>query len=181
MPSLDDALDTLGLDQTADGAQIRRQYRDRLKAAHPDRGGDTTSVREVVDAYRVVMDAMGDDGLVVTVTPPPVAPEAPAPTPAGSIDDLTLDIPSDEIFLRLHDALDTLGSVTYSDATDGLLQALLSNGDGASLQLEVDVLRRRDETQLLFTLESLDDRAAPPIETVVASLVEAVRLDFGGR
>lgn len=43
----------LGLPPTADAATVRTAYRDRVKAVHPDHGGDRESFRALREAYTV--------------------------------------------------------------------------------------------------------------------------------
>lgn len=46
----------LGLSSAADTASIRAAYRERVKAAHPDHGGDRASFRRLREAYTVARD-----------------------------------------------------------------------------------------------------------------------------
>ncbi|GAB3024474.1 J domain-containing protein [Natronobiforma cellulositropha] len=45
------AYEALGLPATADQAQVRAAYRDRVKDVHPDHGGDEASFRRIQEAY----------------------------------------------------------------------------------------------------------------------------------
>lgn len=46
----------LGLPPSADPASVREAYRERVKAAHPDHGGDRESFRELREAYTVARE-----------------------------------------------------------------------------------------------------------------------------
>lgn len=43
---------TLGIPPGSPPDAIRKAYRDKLKATHPDHGGSGDAVRKVIDAYR---------------------------------------------------------------------------------------------------------------------------------
>jgi hypothetical protein len=44
----------LGLDTDADDGEIRRAYRERIKEAHPDRGGDEAEFKRLTEAYETL-------------------------------------------------------------------------------------------------------------------------------
>lgn len=50
-PTAASARRELGVDADADGAEIRRAYRERVTEVHPDRGGDREAFRRVTAAY----------------------------------------------------------------------------------------------------------------------------------
>lgn len=52
--SVADARSILGVSAGADEATIRRAYRERIKEAHPDQGGDEERFREVTAAYETL-------------------------------------------------------------------------------------------------------------------------------
>jgi DnaJ-class molecular chaperone len=47
---------TLGVDRTADSAQIKQAYRSLAMRHHPDRGGDVAQFQEIQEAYAVLSD-----------------------------------------------------------------------------------------------------------------------------
>jgi membrane protease YdiL (CAAX protease family) len=49
-----DPLAVLGVDEDADREEIKRAYRERLKQAHPDRGGSREELERVQDAFQAV-------------------------------------------------------------------------------------------------------------------------------
>ena len=52
-----EAYETLGLDRTADGATIRRTYRERAKRLHPDGDdGDEEAFKRLNEAYEILTD-----------------------------------------------------------------------------------------------------------------------------
>jgi len=51
-----EACDRLGVEPGADGATIRRAYRERVKEVHPDRGGDEEAFKRVAAAYDRLTD-----------------------------------------------------------------------------------------------------------------------------
>lgn len=46
----------LGLDTDADEGEIRRAYRERIKDAHPDRGGDEAEFKRLTEAYETLTE-----------------------------------------------------------------------------------------------------------------------------
>jgi len=46
----------LGLDTDADEGEIRRAYRERIKEAHPDRGGDEAEFKRLTEAYETLTE-----------------------------------------------------------------------------------------------------------------------------
>lgn len=50
-PSRREAYRALGLEEGADDAAVRRAYREKVKAVHPDRGGDEVEFKRVTRAY----------------------------------------------------------------------------------------------------------------------------------
>lgn len=50
-PTRAEARSVLGVGVDADGAEIKRAYREKVKEVHPDRGGDEETFRRVADAY----------------------------------------------------------------------------------------------------------------------------------
>lgn len=55
----DSAFAALGLDPGASEAAVRAAYRQRVKDAHPDHGGDAESFRQLREAYTVARDGAG--------------------------------------------------------------------------------------------------------------------------
>ena len=51
-----EAREIIGVSLTADEAEIRTAYRERVKAVHPDNGGDRTSFMRVTAAYERLVD-----------------------------------------------------------------------------------------------------------------------------
>ncbi|WP_370518522.1 J domain-containing protein [Natronomonas sp. CBA1123] len=46
----------LGLDTDADEGEIKRAYRERIKEAHPDRGGDEAEFKRLTEAYETLTE-----------------------------------------------------------------------------------------------------------------------------
>lgn len=55
-PTREEAYRTLNLDPGAGENAIRHAYRERVKATHPDRGGDEEQFKEVASAYERLTD-----------------------------------------------------------------------------------------------------------------------------
>jgi hypothetical protein len=190
---LDDALGTLGLDRSTTWAEIRRAYRARMREVHPDvtAGPGATAAR--VNAAFAVLEPVYRRGAPPPPrpTPPPepprpprtsraawgghVAPEPDEPdAPLERVDDdgLVLVAPPDEVFLRLATVIDEIGSVTYADPDLGYLEAVVADGTG---QLVVSLQGRAHATEAFFTLEPMDVRPVPALESIVRQIAARLR------
>jgi hypothetical protein len=185
---VDEALHALGLGRGTTWPEIRSRYRDRIRAVHPDLSRGTTSDAAHLNAAFAVLEPVYRRGLPPP-RPAPPAPEAGARTAPGPahdgtdvtvVDDdgLTLVAPADEVFLRLAAALDAVGDLTYTDAESGYLEALVADGAG---QLVVSLQGRALATEAFFTLEPLDTRPVPAIESVVREVAAWLRARSTGR
>ena len=56
--SLRNAREVLGVGSDSTAAEIRKAYRDAVRRAHPDAGGDVGAFRQVVDAYQRLQDPL---------------------------------------------------------------------------------------------------------------------------
>jgi curved DNA-binding protein len=66
------ARELLGVDPTAEPAVVARAFRDAVKAAHPDRGGDAERLRQVLEANRL-LKSLSDARLAFTPATRPAA------------------------------------------------------------------------------------------------------------
>jgi hypothetical protein len=165
----------LGLGPQPTWDEVRLAYRTRIRRAHPDRaGGNTEQAALLNGAYATLLQARRD-GTLALVAPPPAPPAAPA-TPAEVLDGDTvhLDLPPDEAFLRLLEAADQIGDVTYVDRSCAIFEALVAvEGEGAC-SLVVTVQGRAHGTDAFCTLEAIEHVASPPVRHVVEALVAAM-------
>lgn len=177
----------LGLGDAPSWPEVRVAYRAQIAAAHPDRvGGDARRAALVTEAYATLERAHRDGHLHQRVTPPPPAPRAPAarqPTmvpldePPEVLDGDTVHLaaPPDEAFIRLLEACDRIGDVTYVDRSCAILEALVRvEGEGVC-SLVITVQGRADGTDAFCTLEAIERVASPPVRPVVEHLVDALR------
>jgi len=54
------AFDELDVPRGADGDEVKRAYRERVKETHPDQGGDEESFRRVREAYATARNHVGE-------------------------------------------------------------------------------------------------------------------------
>jgi hypothetical protein len=175
---LDDALAVLGLSRATTWPEIRTAYRNRIRTVHPDLTAGSGNDAARLNAAFALLEPVYRRG-----TPPPPLPE-PEPEPVRRVeepgaeiervedDGLILVAPPDEVFLRLATAIDDIGAVTYADAQGGYLEAVVANGTG---QLVVSLQGRAHATEAFFTLEQMDSRPVPPIETIVRQIAARLR------
>jgi hypothetical protein len=182
---LDDALGVLGLTRATTWPEIRQAYRTRIRAVHPDltAGSGTDAAR--LNAAFAVLEPVYRRG--APPPPPRVRPDAgPRPrdrrvhepvVPGAEVervddDGLVLVAPPDEVFLRLAAVIDDIGAVTYTDPDGGYLEAVVADGTG---QLVVSLQGRAHATEAFFTLEPMDARPVPAIETIVRQIAARLR------
>jgi hypothetical protein len=174
---LDDALGTLGLDRSTTWAEIRRAYRARMREVHPDVTAGPGAAAARVNAAFAVLEPVYRRGLPPPPPPPrparPPEPDAKDP-PLERMDDdgLVLVAPPDEVFLRLATVIDEIGAVTYADPDLGYLEAVVGDGTG---QLVVSLQGRAHATEAFFTLEPMDARPVPALETIVRQIAARLR------
>jgi len=174
-----EALTTLGIAPGAAWEDVRRAYRDQLMSHHPDVGDQNSSAERteaIVTAFRTLRAAT-DDGAT------------PLPQPLNlSVDDeggpLVLYARPGDVFMRMCQAAENIGHVSYADRDSNLLQVTIgasgdADADGESgwapSQLTAELRDDGAVTTALFSLEALGTAAAPPIGEVVARLADQLR------
>lgn len=174
----DEALAVLGLDRAASWADIRRQYRSRIRAAHPDVSADADGATRVTadlnEAYAVLVVATRSG------THPIAVPEA--PLPARTESESTIVLPgvsgaTGDVFGLLLEAGHRIGSVSYVSPEEGLLQILVEPREGPRCQLMAEIVATAP-VRVAFSLVSLDSGSPPPIEVVVGDMLAAVRAEL---
>jgi hypothetical protein len=174
---VDDALRLLGLDRSATWPDIRREYRTRIRAVHPDVSAGTGGDAARLNAAFAALEPAYRRGVTPPAPPTPPPPRSAAtdvaPLVDGGYDDgLVLVAPADEVFLRLAAAIDEIGALTYADPDLGYLEAVVADGAG---QLVVSLQGRAHATEAFFTLEPMDTRPVPALSTLVRQIAARVR------
>lgn len=151
----------LGVGAAVDGDGLRRAYRSRLLATHPDLGGGPGDVEAVVAAYRVLVDAPA---------------EAPPPPPSSVVvdgDTVAAELPAGDLFVLLCEVGEAIGTVTYADPDAGLLevQVRLAGYGPCSVVLTLQG-RATGVTEAWCTVETLAG-GPPPAASEVAELLAA--------
>lgn len=85
-----------------------------------------------------------------------------------------VEAPGPETYMRVHDALDELGHVTYLDRSGGYLQALIHPEDGPLCTLVAVVEARAVDSVVLISVDPLDNSDPPPIEPLLEELARLV-------
>jgi hypothetical protein len=180
----------LGIEPTRDLAEVRSAYLARLHRVHPDKsGGDPAEANDrtiaLTTAYRVVVDLGGeaatttDDASEADL--PGAAPTVPVATartvvvPIAMVEDDTIAValPPDATYGLVVEAAHHLGEVTHIEPSSGLLQVVLEFVEAPPCSLLVTLQgRATGVTEAFCTVESLDAQPAPPIDAVVALLLE---------
>ncbi len=172
------------LDVRADAAwdDIRRAYRDRIRAHHPDRAGDESAGRaaQIIEAYRTLDQARQTPPGPTSPPPAPVfretIPEGGAPAVARlDADTLALAAPADEAFRWLMEAAHDIGEITYLDRSGPILEVLCQFEGEPATSLMITTQGRANGTEAFCTTESIEAREGPPTAAVVDLLELALR------
>jgi hypothetical protein len=167
---LDDALRVLGLDRATTWTEIRTTYRSLIRSVHPDLTPGSGADAALLNAAFAVLEPVYRRG-----SPPPAPPpRVVLRDDVAHIDDdgLILVAPADEVFHRLAAAIDEIGAITYSDPDGGYLEAVVADG---AAQLVVSLQGRSHATEAFFTLEPMDVRPVPALETIVRQIAARLR------
>ena len=179
MTDLARARSVLGVAATASWDEVRRAYIERIRVAHPDRGGDPARSTELNLAYRALGQAHRagrlhePDPAVGSAVARPGADPAPAPAPGrrppdhdGVPDDVRLldgstvilGSPPDVAFVRLLDAVHSFANITSLDRSASIFEASVDLADGSHASLVVSLQRRSgdESTEAYCTLERLE-------------------------
>lgn len=174
-----EALASLGLEPGADWSTIKVAYRDQIRSHHPDltrSTGDGERAATIIEAYAVLAKLARSGKLPV---PAPRTTRAPTPStrpPAGEAGTkAVLTVPPGALFEQLVDAAHNVGDVSYIDTETRTVQLLVHFPGWPPSQLTCQIDRHGRDTVIVSTLESLDTRPAPPIQSVVARLEDQLR------
>ena len=193
--NLRDALAALGLDAaTTDVTVVRSAYLAAIRTAHPDRNaaaGATAASARLTVAYRVATDALvagvrtpdSDETLRPadrTNSAVPLPPRGPEPVvitvDVRVIADDTIEdaAPPDLTFAWLVQTGHVAGAVTFLDRSAALLQILVAFVDEPVCQMIFDLQGRaaHGTTEVFCTIDSIEDRPAPPIDAVTRFIAE---------
>lgn len=168
-----DALRTLGVEAGASWEDIRAAYRDGLMRHHPDTtGGEGSAERTdaIVSAFRSLRTITNDG---TTPLPTPLVFEMDDPNAP-----MVLHARPGDVFVRLYQAAEQIGHVSYADRDANLLQVTIGAGADttwAPSQLTAELSAEGSLTMAMFSLEPIGVQPAPPIADVVARLAEELR------
>jgi hypothetical protein len=198
---LKQAWHVLGIAPSDDPDEIRSAYTRRLFELHPDLSTSPDANEATVELNAAYADVMAD--LHTPGRPPTTrsrrgnrrnAPEPAGRTSPGAAggtphaapreviavaqladDTIGIGAPGPEAFAAALDAAHRLGEVTYVEPGSGLVQVLVEFVDGPICQLLMTFQgRATGVTEVFFTIESIDDRPAPPIDAVTELMVHTL-------
>jgi hypothetical protein len=179
-----EARSVLGVTATDGWEVVRRAYRTRIRAAHPDTHGVGATPRAIQlnEAYAVLSRAKraGDPSVTAPsggASPPPPAPPPPSPPVVGvsveGSDTVLLAAPPDEAFALLLDAGHRVGDVSYVDRSCAIFEVVVRQDD-ETCSLVVTLQGRAHGTEAVLTLEAMERAASLPPERILRRVVDAL-------
>lgn len=145
-----------------------------MRQHHPDVATDdpgaTGFAAELASAY-ALLTGSDPEPTPASERPPPDEPPGATVRSDGV---LVVEAPGNETFLRVLDALESIGDVTYRDRSGGYLQAMVQPVDGPLCTMVVAIEPRAVDSLVLFSLDSMDSSDAPPIEPILAELARLI-------
>jgi hypothetical protein len=168
--SATDPYAVLGIDRGADARQAGAARRRLARQHHPDHGGDEARMREINEAYRLVLDRLRDPP-----APPPPPPPAPSAPPRGRAErrirprvehdwpSFTIDALPAEAFEALLVVSTWIGEVLV-DEPPYLLDVVLTEPEPCWCRLEL--LPEAGGSIVNLTVAGFDHAPAPEAEAV---------------
>ena len=182
----------LGVTDPSDWPAVRRAYRSRIAAHHPDRTDDGSDLGvRIIEAYQVLDRAR-------RATEAPTSQDQTRSEPAASwtsdstdppahqvlderdsvarVDRETISVraPADEVFRLLHEAAHDIGVVTYIDRSGPILEVLCRFVDQPATSLVLTLQGRSTGTDIFCSSESIEARVGPATAAVVDLLQDAL-------
>ncbi len=187
-----EAARVLGVPPGTDWPDVRRAYRSRIRARHPDQAGpgSTTEAAAIIEAYsvlRMARIAEPDDRAEASETSPadPLRRRSPTPSPRAPMpptsiqrldeDTIAFDAPADETFGLLLEAAHDIGELTYVDRSVPILEVICRFVGTPALSLVITLQGRMDHTEAFCTVESIEARPGPPTAGVIDVLIDLLR------
>ncbi len=174
-----EARSVLGVSEADGWDVVRRAYRGRIRAAHPDThgvGATPTAVR-LNEAYAVLSRAKRTGVLPTPPAPRPAPPPPPAPPSVGvavvGSDTVLLAAPPDEAFALLLEAGHRVGNVSYVDRSCAIFEVVVRQ-DEETCSLVVTLQGRAHGTEAFLTLEAMERAATLPPDRIVERIVAAL-------
>lgn len=193
---LDEARVVLGVGPDDEWGAVQSAYRRLIRVAHPDRAGPAGNLRaaRLNEAYTVLSHArrsriVGTTAGTHSQTSRQTRPSRPRARttransatsgvhigdPADGADTLLLHAPPDQAFMRLLEASDELGEISYADRSSGVFEVIVPH-DGETCSLLIIIEHHRHGAVAYCALESLERVASPSATSIVHRLAAALR------
>jgi hypothetical protein len=145
-----------------------------MRRHHPDVApGDPTATQrtsQLASAYTLLTST--EPGPEPTPTRP--TPDPPPHTEIRADGAVLVEAPGPETFMRVLEALETIGDVTYRDRSAGFLQAMVQPAEGPLCTMAVAIEARAVDSLVLVALDSMDSSAAPSVEPLLHELARLI-------
>jgi hypothetical protein len=176
-----EARSVLGVAETDGWDAVRKSYRRRIRAVHPDTqaaGATSAAAARLNEAYAVLSRAKRAGRLHAPVPAAPPPPPSPPPPPAVGValvggDTLLLAAPPDEAFGLLLEAGHRVGAVSYVDRSCSIFEVVVRQ-DGETCSLLVTTQGRAHGTEAFLTLEAMERPASLDPSRVVRRMLWAL-------
>ena len=182
---LTDAWRHLGIEPTGDVVAVRTAYLQRLHIVHPDHSSApdaNDSTFALTTAYQVVVATIGE-GAAAPPASTPIVPLVDArivPIAMVEGDTIAVALPGGETYALLVEAAHRLGEITHIEPSSGMLQVIVEFVEAPVSQLLMTLQgRATGVTEIFCSIESLENRPAPPIDAVTQLLLDQL-VDVGG-
>lgn len=177
----------LGVGPDADLDDVRVAYRERIRVAHPDAGGDPRLAADLGAAFELLRArlAAGEPLPAGTVPSAPQPAEGRATGPVDTVevacdgDTLFVTAPPHETFQLLLEAAATLGGIGHVDRHLGLLEVIVRFEGGPSCSVLFTLQGRAFGTDVFCTMESIEAASTPSIGPVMEALLDAFSRPVG--
>ncbi|MDZ7679031.1 MAG: J domain-containing protein [Acidimicrobiales bacterium] len=170
----DHARRLLGVDAEADADELRQAYRALMRRHHPDMASDDPAATSRAAALASAYALLSTPTTEAPAPPPPPGPDRPPATSVRADGAVLVEAPGNETFLRVLDALETIGDVTYRDRAGGYLQAIVQPADAPLCTMVVAIEPRSIDTMVLVSLDSMDSEAAPEVDPILHELARRI-------
>lgn len=176
----DEALALLGVGPDDPPETVRSAYRARVLASHPDRHDNSAVATATTAALNEALRVLRGRARPPSSVPRPGLKDRGVAGAAVAVlrpdgDSIAIAAPADDVFGWILDAVDEVGTVTYVDVEEGLIEAQVREANGNLTSVVVTLQGRADGTTEAFcSADRLTGTAPADLAAIVDRLVDAL-------